>query len=67
MDRKREIAADIWDIMRRVYNIGDSVVQSEKQTQFINDVVTYLDVNLSIRRKTQESKEKKCSKQSQTP
>ena len=65
MNRKKEIANDIWDIMRRVYGISEVTPQSDKQSQFVEDVVTYIDTNLSTRRK-QESKEKKCLKQSPT-
>ena len=63
MDRKREIYNDIWDIMRNVYSINPLAAQSEKQTEFLQKVVDYIDTNLSTRRKKTDSKEKACSKQ----
>lgn len=63
MNRKKEIANDIWDMMREVYQINICAPQSEKQTQFIDKVVEYIDANLSTRRKKQpDDKEKECSK-----
>ena len=63
MDRKREIYNDIWDIMRNVYSINVAAAQSEKQVEFLQKVVDYIDTNLSTRRKKTDSKEKKCLKE----
>lgn len=57
MDRKKEIYNDIWDIMRKVYNINDSAGQSEKQSEFLQKVVEYIDVNIGTRRKKKEVKD----------
>jgi hypothetical protein len=54
MDRKKEISNDIWEIMRKVYSIGDSVVQSDRQAEFLKQIVEYIDTNLSTRRKKKE-------------
>ena len=51
MDRKKEILNDIWEIMRKVYNINESAPQSEKQAEFLQKIVEYIDTNLSTRRK----------------
>lgn len=63
MNRKQEIAVDIWEIMRSVYSINAASAQSEKQEQFITKVVDYIDANLSTRRKKQDGKEKECLKE----
>ena len=62
MNRKKEIAYDIWTIMRQVYGISDIVSKSEKQEEFIDKVVDYIDVNIGVRRKKKEKEE--CSKES---
>jgi hypothetical protein len=51
MGRKEEIGSDIWEIMRKVYQISEVSPQSQKQEAFINSVVEYIDSNLSTRRK----------------
>lgn len=62
MNRKREIASDIWDIMRQVYKINAASDQSDKQEELITKIVEYIDANLSTRRKKQ-VKEKECLKE----
>lgn len=54
MNRKKEISNDIWDIMRGVYGINVASPQSEKQEDFINKVVDYIDETIGTRRKRQE-------------
>ena len=54
MDRKKEITNDLWDIMRKVYSINDLALRSEKQEELLKQIVDYIDVNLSVRRKTKE-------------
>jgi hypothetical protein len=63
MSRKKEIANDIWEIIRAVYSINAASAQSEKQEQLITQIVEYIDTNLSTRRKKQGSKEKECLKE----
>ena len=64
MNRKKEIAADLWEIMRSVYSINEVAPQSEKQELLITQIVEYIDANLSTRRKKQDTKEKPCLKES---
>jgi hypothetical protein len=63
MNRKREIANDLWDIMRKVYNINELSPQSDKQEELLTTIVEYIDTNLSTRRKRQDNKEKECLKE----
>ena len=63
MNRKKEITNDLWDIMRKVYTIGDLTPRSQKQEEFLEKVVEYIDANLGTRRKRQDPKEKVCLKE----
>ncbi len=60
MNRKKEITNDLWEIMRKVYNINETAPQSEKQEQLLTYIVEYIDNNLSTRRTRQDSKENEC-------
>jgi hypothetical protein len=59
MNRKKEISNDIWIIMQGVYSINAASDPSEKQAEFLQKVVEYIDTNLSTRRKKLDSKDKK--------
>lgn len=62
MSRSKEITNDLWEILRKVYSISEATPQSEKQTQLLNNIVEYIDNNLSTRRKKIDNKETPCSK-----
>lgn len=66
MNRRDEIAFDLMAILRKVYEINPLVKPSEKQEATIEAMVDYLDENLSLRRKSKDSKEKECSNKSET-
>lgn len=58
MDRKKEIYNDVWEIMRRIYNISTEAAQSDKQIQFLNEVTAYVEDKSS----KQDERKKKCLK-----
>lgn len=51
MSRKNEIKKDIWKILREVYGIAEDREITDKQNEFLNRTVCYLDENISLRRK----------------
>lgn len=57
MSRRNEIKKDIWKIMQDVYRFSDHVEITDKQNDFLDKVVQYLEANISLRRKTDKSKE----------
>jgi len=61
MSRKDEIARDLMDILRKVYNINPAAEPSEKQLECVKKMVDYLDDNISLRRKKKDVEEKECS------
>jgi hypothetical protein len=63
MNRKKEITNDLWDIMRKIYNINDLAPQSAKQEELLTKIVEYIDENLSTRRKRQDKKDEKKEEQ----
>jgi len=60
MSRKDEIAADLMDILRKVYGINPLAQPSDKQTEVIQKMVDYLEENISLRRKKKGAEEKEC-------
>jgi hypothetical protein len=64
MNRRKEITNDLWDIFRKVYSITEVTPQSDKQTQLLDNIVEYIDTNLSTRRKRVDNKETQCLKNS---
>jgi hypothetical protein len=66
MNRKEEIAKDLMEILRTVYQIHPLCPPSEKQEQVVQKMVDYLDENISLRRKRKDGEEKECSKEQQS-
>lgn len=40
---KKDIAADVWELIRKAYRIDASTPQSERQEAFIKSVVEYIE------------------------
>lgn len=57
MNRKDEIAADLMDILRKVYQINPLTQPSDKQTEVISKMVNYLEETISLRRKSKEKEQ----------
>lgn len=57
MSRRNEIKKDIWDIMRDVYKIPDFHPITDKQNEFLDRTIKYLESTISLRRKTDKSKQ----------
>jgi hypothetical protein len=62
MNRKRQIAKDVWDIMRKVYAINVPAPQSAKQELLINTVADYVEAALIAGDIPKGVEEKECSK-----
>lgn len=56
MDRKREIKNDILVILKEVYKIPADVDTTDRQQEFVDKVLDYLDANISLRRKVKKDK-----------
>lgn len=61
MSRKKEIADNLWHLVRKVYQIGSEVPTSDKQVQLIELMSDYVDQNFTRRKK-----EKECSTSNQS-
>lgn len=61
MDRKEEIKKDLWQILKQVYTLNEEKGITNKQEEFLEKAVQYLDANISLRRKI--VKEKAVEKQ----
>lgn len=57
MSRKNEIKKDIWKILREVYGICEYRDITDKQNEFLNRTLAYLDENVSLRRKTDKQRD----------
>lgn len=57
MSRKNEIKKDIYAILREVYCIHEQREITDKQNEFLDKIVMYLDANLSLRRKGEKKTE----------
>lgn len=57
MSRKNEIKKDIWDILREVYSISEHREITDKQNEFLDKIISYLEENISLRRKTDKQRE----------
>lgn len=57
MSRRNEIKKDLWKILRDVYNIPEFREITDKQNDFLNRAVRYLEENISLRRKTDKAKQ----------
>src|SRR5687768_6807559 len=51
MGRKNEIKKDVYAILREVYSIHEAREITDKQNEFLDKLVAYLDENISLRRK----------------
>lgn len=56
MDRKAEIKKDLWQILQKIYKLNEAKGVTDKQNEFLDGVVEYLDTNLSLRRKVVKEK-----------
>lgn len=66
MDRKTEIKKELWKILQKVYTLNEAKGITDKQNEFLDKVMDYLDSEISLRRKvikekppTEEEKAKK--------
>lgn len=56
MDRKTEIKKDLWNILRDVYKLNEAKGVTDKQNEFLDKVLDYLDSQISLRRKVVKEK-----------
>lgn len=56
MSRKKEIADNLWHLMRKVYEIGSDIPTSDKQIQLIELMSEYVDTNFAKRKKDPKEK-----------
>lgn len=56
MDRKKEIKKDLWQILKKVYTLNEEKGITAKQDQFLDEMLEYLDANISLRRKVVKEK-----------
>lgn len=56
MDRKTEIKKDLWKILQEVYKLNEAKGVTDKQNEFLDKAVDYLDANISLRRKVVKEK-----------
>lgn len=56
MDRREEIKRDLWQILKQVYMLNEEKGVTDKQNEFLNKAVDYLDDNISLRRKVVKEK-----------
>lgn len=56
MDRKTEIKKELWNILRDVYKLNVEKGVTDKQNEFLDKVMDYLDSEISLRRKVVKEK-----------